>query len=87
MSSRPYKPPPESFEFKLLKAFWTTVALIVICGFYLIVLVWPVSLLRAPTWVLAPVLAIYVGLCAGTYFFLKSTTLGKYLSDWPRYGL
>ena len=85
MNARPYKPPPESFAFRLLKLFWTVVALILIAGFYLLILIWPVSLLQPPDWVLVPLFMIYVGLCAGTYLFLKSTTLGKYLCDWPPY--
>jgi len=85
MNARPYKPPPESFGFLLLKLFWTVVALVLICGFFFLILVWPVSLLQLPGWVLIPLMVTYAGLCGGSYLFLKTTTLGKYLCDWPPY--
>jgi hypothetical protein len=85
MSARPYKPPPESWPFVALKLVCTVVAIAAVLGFYLAIVLWLVIALNPPEWMSYPLLALCLALSAVTYTLIKSTNLGKYLCDWPRY--
>jgi hypothetical protein len=85
MSSRPYKPPPESLAFQVLKVFCTLLALALVAGIYLVIF-WGITLLHPPPWLALPAVVLYLVSILVTYLLLKwTTTLGRYLCDVPPY--
>ena len=84
MSSRPYKSPPESLAFQVLKVFCTLLAFALIAGVYLVIF-WGIAFLHPPQWLAWPMVVLYLVSVLVTYLFLKWTTLGKYLCDIPPY--